>query len=106
MQNKTALITGATSGLGKATAIQLADLGVNLILASKLLRTTFYVASIVVAVFIGIQIGSNSNKYWQLSDANVDENYLEIFSETQFFNDFEQETVENSFINDENLQDE
>ena len=32
LQNKTALITGATSGIGKATAIALAKMNVNLIL--------------------------------------------------------------------------
>ena len=35
MQNKTALITGATRGIGKACAIKLADLKINLILACR-----------------------------------------------------------------------
>lgn len=35
MQNITALITGATSGIGKACAIKLADLRINLILACR-----------------------------------------------------------------------
>lgn len=35
LQGKTAIITGATSGIGESVALQLADLGVNLILTGR-----------------------------------------------------------------------
>lgn len=76
--------------------------GFNLsIFKQKVLQPTFYLASIFLAVYIGILIGSNSASTNQLSDNNTEtenKNYIEIFAESQHLNDFEIETIESDYL--------
>ena len=75
-------------------------------LISLVVRSTLYSASIIFAVFIGIQIGSYTESYKQLSDLNPDDSYIKVFSDKQYFNDFDLETVESTLINEENTNNE
>ena len=76
--------------------------GFNLsIFKQKVLQPVFYLASIFLAVYIGILIGSNSSNTNQLSDNNTEtenKNYIEIFAESQHLNDFEIETIESDYL--------
>jgi len=70
------------------------------ILYKKSLQLTAYFASIVIAVFIGILIGSSSDKV-QYSDINYDsKDYLKSYMEYQYLNDFERENKENILLTD------
>jgi predicted anti-sigma-YlaC factor YlaD len=71
---------------------------IDLILGKRIMQASLYLTSIVIAVFIGIQIGSYSNSNDQLSDLSKEEDYIQVFSETQYLNDFEQEKLENTFV--------
>lgn len=71
---------------------------IDLILGKRIMQASLYLTSIVIAVFIGIQIGSYSNSNDQLSDLSKEEDYIQVFSETQYLNDFEQENLENTFV--------
>ncbi len=69
-------------------------------LFKKSLQLSTYFASIVIAVFIGILIGSGSDKL-QYSDINYDsKDYLKSYMEYQYLNDFELENKENILLTD------
>jgi predicted anti-sigma-YlaC factor YlaD len=70
----------------------------DLILGKKIMQASLYLTSIVIAVFIGIQIGSYSNGNDQLSNLSEEEDYIQVFSETQYLNDFEQENLESTLV--------
>jgi predicted anti-sigma-YlaC factor YlaD len=70
------------------------------LLYKKSLQLTAYFASIVIAVFIGIFIGSSSDKV-QYSDINYDsKDYLKSYMEYQYLNDFEIENKDNILLTD------
>ena len=68
------------------------------ILRKKSMQAILYLGSIIIAVFLGIQIGSNSNNTNQFTELDANEDYLDTFSKSQYFNGFEIETEENTFI--------
>jgi ABC-type phosphate transport system permease subunit len=70
----------------------------DLILGKRIMQASLYLTSIVIAVFIGIQIGSYSNSNDQLSNLSEEEDYIQVFSETQYLNDFEQENLESTLV--------
>jgi predicted anti-sigma-YlaC factor YlaD len=73
---------------------------IHSILFKKSLQLTAYFASIVIAVFIGILIGSGSDKA-QYSDINYDsKDYLKSYMEYQYLNDFERENKNNILLTD------
>lgn len=74
----------------------------NTIFARQIAQPMLYAASIIIAVFIGIQIGSYSSNNNQLSELTTEEEYIKLFSETQYFNDFEQENIENTIVSNVN----
>ena len=75
----------------------------DVLLGKKTMQVSLYLASVVIAVFIGIQIGSYSNNTNQLSELNQDEDYIQEFSKNQYLNDLEQETLEGVLINNDIL---
>jgi len=69
----------------------------------KLLQPALYLSSVIIAVFIGIQIGSYSSNTNIYSELNIEEqDYIKVFSENKFLNDFELESIENTLINNDN----
>ena len=71
----------------------------------KILQPALYLASIIIAVFIGIQIGSYSNSTDRYSELNIEEqDYIKVFSEDQHLNDFEIENIENTLISENNIE--
>ena len=72
----------------------------------KILQPLLYLSSIILAVYIGILIGSNSNTENQYSTNEINnENYIEVFSKSQYLNDFEMESLENSYFSQDTLSD-
>lgn len=70
------------------------------VLFKKSLQVSAYFTSLVIAVFIGILIGSGSNKV-QYSDINYDsKDYLKSYMEYQYLNDFERENKDNILLTD------
>lgn len=64
------------------------------------MQLSAYFASIAIAVFIGIFIGSSSNKI-QYSDINYEsKDYLKSYVEYQYLNDFEMENEDNILLTD------
>ena len=75
-------------------------------LLKKLMQPAIYLVSLFLAVYIGILIGSGSsyqNKYSNVKEDNKD--YIEIFAEYQYMNDFEIETIENLLIENNGIED-
>ena len=68
LKNKTALVTGAGKGLGKACAIALAEAGTNLIILSRTERDLKEVSKIIKKFKQGIYLERNLFKYFNLSD--------------------------------------
>ena len=77
-------------------------LAYNSILLKKILQPAIYLASLIIAVYIGILIGSNSSIPNQYSKLNQDKNYIEEFAEYNYLNDLEIESIENLFLADSN----
>ena len=72
---------------------------INKLLSKKILQPAMYLASLMIAVYIGILIGSTSPNQNQFSDLNTeDKDYIRIFAEYQYLNDLEIETIENTLI--------
>jgi len=70
------------------------------LLFKKSLQLTAYFTSIVIAVFIGIIIGSGSDKV-KYSDINYNsKDYLKSYMEYQYLNDFERENKDNILLTD------
>ena len=73
-------------------------------LKQKFLQPVIYLSSIFLAVYIGILIGSNSNQPKQFSSyESENKDYIEIFAESQYLNDFEIETIENSYFKNDTI---
>ena len=75
-------------------------------LLKKLMQPAIYLVSLFLAVYIGILIGSGSsyqNKYSHVKEDDKD--YIEIFAEYQYMNDFEIETIENILIENNGIED-
>jgi hypothetical protein len=75
------------------------------LLSRKLVQPVIYLTSLIIAVYIGILIGSGSttqNQYSELNN-NDDKDYIQTFAEYQYFNDFEIEPIENLFIDENDL---
>lgn len=74
---------------------------IKIILSKKILQATMYLGSIIIAVYIGILIGSSSPKQ-NLSDLNTENTeYIKIFAEYQYLNNIEIETIKNTLTNNE-----
>ena len=50
LKNKTALVTGAGKGIGKACAIALAEAGANLIIISRTQKELYKVSKIIILI--------------------------------------------------------
>lgn len=73
-------------------------------LKNRILQPVIYLTSIVLAVYIGILIGSNSNKANQFSSYELtEESYIEYFSDSQYLNDFEMESIENNYFSNDTI---
>jgi predicted anti-sigma-YlaC factor YlaD len=71
---------------------------------NKIMQPALYLSSVIIAVFIGIQIGSYSGNSEQYSELNIEEqDYIKVFSENKYLNDFEIESIENTLINNDSL---
>ena len=76
------------------------------LLSRKLVQPMIYLSSLIIAVYIGIIIGSStgSNELNQFSDLNDDDNnYIKTYTEYQYLNDFEIETIENLLIDNNSI---
>lgn len=72
---------------------------INKLLVRKILQPTMYLTSLIIAVYIGILIGSTSPNQNQFSDLNSEStDYIKIFAEYQYLNDLEIEAIENNLI--------
>ncbi len=69
----------------------------SVIFSKKLVQPVIYLSSIILAVYIGILIGSNNPSFTQYSEIEADENInpIETFAEYSYLNDYEIETIEN-----------
>lgn len=68
---------------------------------NKILQPLIYLTSLVIAVYIGILIGSNSSMPNQLTNLNLQEQkYIEEFVEYNYLNDLEIEPIETLFLVD------
>lgn len=73
-------------------------------LRKRILQPAIYLTSIILAVYIGILIGSNSNKSNQFSSYELTEkSYIEYFSDSQYLNDFEIESIENNYFSKDTI---
>lgn len=78
---------------------------VNL-LSRKIIQPMIYLSSLIIAVYIGILIGSGtgSSVQNQFSDLNnIENNYIKTYTEYQYLNDFEIETIENFLMDEDSL---
>lgn len=74
------------------------------LLSKKLVQPTIYLTSLVLAVYIGILIGSGSATQNQFSELNNDnKDYIQTFAEYQYINDYDIEPIENLFLADNNI---
>lgn len=64
----------------------------------KIVQPIIYLSTIIIAVFIGIQIGSNSNDSNYSSIETKEKSFTEVFAESQYINDFEIEVIENNYF--------
>ncbi|MGM0504654.1 MAG: zf-HC2 domain-containing protein [Bacteroidota bacterium] len=71
-------------------------------LARKILQPSIYMASLVLAVYIGILIGSGTGNYESRLAKNEAqaEDYIEAFADYQYLNDFQIESIENVLISE------
>ncbi|MFC2104652.1 hypothetical protein ACFLS4_04790, partial [Bacteroidota bacterium] len=76
---------------------------IKIVLSRKVFQPIIYLASLVIAVYIGILVGSSSTEPNQFSESNNNDviDYLQTFAEYQYLNDFETEPIENLIIEDE-----
>lgn len=72
----------------------------NIVIFKKVLQPAIYFASLIIAVYIGILIGSNSSIPNQFSKLDEEINYIKEFSEYNYLNDVEIEPIENLFLVD------
>ena len=79
---------------------------INKLLIKRVLQPVMYLASLIIAVYIGILIGSTSPKQNQFSDLNTeDKDYIRIFAEYQHLNDIEIENIENTLTSSKDSDD-
>ena len=73
----------------------------NSFLFKKILQPSIYLASLVIAVYIGILIGSGSTNDMQFTEINYDnEDYIQSYTEYQYLNDLEIENNKNILLKD------
>jgi len=73
------------------------------LLSKKIIQPAIYLTSLFIAVYIGILIGSGSATPTQFSEYSNDTDYIQTFSEYQYFNDYDIEPIENLFLADNNI---
>lgn len=74
----------------------------DIVWAKKILQPAIYMASLVLAVYIGILIGSGTNYDKKIAENElVSDDYLEAFAEYQYLNDFQIESIENVLITED-----
>jgi len=77
---------------------------IHSILTKKVLQPVLYLASLIIAVYIGILIGSGSTEKTQYAEENKkDTSYIEVLAQYQYINEMELESIEKSLVSTESL---
>ncbi|HAN17727.1 MAG: hypothetical protein A2X13_08235 [Bacteroidetes bacterium GWC2_33_15] len=73
---------------------------VHVLLTKKIVQPAIYLASLVIAVYIGILIGSGTTNSTQYSESTqkADTSYIKTYAQYQFVNDLEIESVEKNMV--------
>lgn len=74
---------------------------IHQVLTRKLIQPLVYLASIIIAVYIGILIGSGTTNTTQYSETTQkDTSFVNTYAKYQYVNEIEIESVEKSFLSD------
>lgn len=75
----------------------------SVFLSKKLLQPVIYLSSLILAVYIGILIGSGSSYQNSYSEVTIDEeSYIESYAQYQYLNEIDIESIENIMLKDNN----